>query len=224
MTTATIRQQPAPVSRPLRTLWISLLAAALATILPAVVPAGADCTSLTLTTEGVYAPGQGDSAPLTRLLALYRAKVAAAEQAADRFADRRIIQFATHDRNELVNLVADNLKPEVLVDRWETTDKKKSYKVRLRVEVKLSDFIDAQLENLKLSSRESRDNYMQEMEPYLPEPLMPGHALAKAHRLIRARELRMAVIYLDRVIARYPNWQEAAELKTLALQRQGEVL
>ena len=88
--------------------------------------------------------------------------------------------------------------------------------------VRLSDFIDAQLASLRLGAREDEEDYRHEMEPSVPMPLKPGQALAKAYRLIDKKELRMAIIYLDRLADQYPDWWEIYDIKALALRLQDQ--
>ena len=66
---------------------------------------------------------------------------------------------------------------------------------------------------------EDLENYHDETEPVIPVHLNPGHALAKAYRLIDKREVRPAVIFLDRLARQYPGWGEIDEIKALALGR-----
>ena len=94
--------------------------------------------------------------------------------------------------------------------------------VRVHTVVRLSDFIDAQLASLRLGAREDEEDYRHEMEPSVPVPLKPGRALAKAYRLIDKKELRMAIIYLDRLADQYPDWWEIYDIKALALRLQDQ--
>ena len=116
--------------------------------------------------------------------------------------------------------MADALNPELLDDRCRKEDNATVCTVRVRTVVRLSDFIDAQLTSLRLGAEEDGEDYRHEMEPSVPVPVRPGPALAKAYRLIDKKELRMAIIYLDRLLDHYPNWWELYEVKatTLGLQ------
>jgi hypothetical protein len=86
----------------------------------------------------------------------------------------------------------------------------------------LSDFIDAQLVSIRLGAQEDKEDYRHEMEPQLQVYLRPGMALAKVYRLLRKQELRMAIIYLDRLADSYPNWWEIYELKAVAFHRSNQ--
>jgi len=181
-----------------------------------------DTVALEIQSEAAYILGPGDSKPLARQLALFRAKVKAAYQAADRFERRKLIQFVDHDKNELVHLVADRLKVEGVQDQYRTEKQLTTCSVRAKATVRLSDFIEAQLTSLRLGQKEDEDNYRHEMEPPIPSPLKPGRALAKVYRLIDKQELRMANIYLNRLAEGYPNWREVYELKAVALRLENQ--
>jgi tetratricopeptide (TPR) repeat protein len=190
---------------------------------PAAGNAGADdAVTLSFETRAEYKPERGESHPAARGLALFRAKRKAVYLAADRFESQRLIQFADTDKKELVHLVTDALTPEVLSDRCEKKDNGSVCTVRVITVVRLPDFIDAQLASLRMGTHEDEEDYRHEMEPSVPAPLKPGRALAKAYRLIDKQELRMAIIYLDRLAQRYPDWWEIYDIKALALRRQDQ--
>ncbi len=176
-----------------------------------------DAVTISFETEASYTLGPGDSKPLARALAVFRARREAADQAADRFARRRLIQFVDKDKNELVHLVADRLDSDLLQNQFRAEGDSVACTVRARTVVRLSDFIDAQLASLRLGADEDTAGYRDEMEPEVPVPLKPGQAIAKVYRLIDKQELRMAIIYLDRLALQYPNWWEIYELKAKAL-------
>jgi hypothetical protein len=176
-----------------------------------------DAVTLSFETEASYTLGPGDSKPLARTLAVFRARRKAAAQAADRFAQRRLIQFVDKDKNELVHLVADRLDSDLLKDQCRANGDRVTCTIRARTVVRLSDFIDAQLASLRLGADEDEAGYRDEMEPEVPVPLRPGHAIAKVYRMIDKQELRMAIIFLDRLAIQYPNWWEIYDLKATAL-------
>ena len=202
---------------------VLLLAVIAFTGAPAVGNAEADdAVTLGFETRATYMPGPGDSHSGARDQALFRAKREAAFLAADRFESQRLIQFVDKDKKELAHLVADALTPEVLSDQCRKSDGGTVCTVRVHTVVRLSDFIDAQLASLRLGAREDEEDYRHEMEPSVPMPLKPGQALAKAYRLIDKKELRMAIIYLDRLADQYPDWWEIYDIKALALQLQDQ--
>ncbi len=176
-----------------------------------------DAVTLSFETGASYTLGPGDSKPSARALAVFRARRKAARQAADQFARRGLIQFVDRDKNELVHLVTDSLNSDLLQDQCLTKGDRVTCTVRARTVVRLSDFIDAELASLRLGASEDEAGYRDEMEPQVPVPLRPGQAIAKVYRLIDKQELRMAIIYLDRLALQYPNWHEIYDLKAMAL-------
>jgi hypothetical protein len=175
-----------------------------------------DAVTLTIETEGSYTLVAGDSIQLARELAVFYAVRKAAEKAADQFMQQGLIQFVDRDKNELVNLVADSLGTELVEDQYIEKGDTVTYRVQTRTVVMLSDFIEAQLVSLRLGAQEDKEDYRHEMEPQVQVPLRPGLALARAYRLLRKQELRMAIIYLDRLADAYPNWWEIYDLKAIA--------
>jgi hypothetical protein len=197
--------------------WTLVVVVAFACIAAADIAWADDAVTLRIQSEAAYTLGPGDSESLARQLALFRAKVKAAYQAADRFEQQKLIQFVDHDKNELAHLVADRLAVNPDWNECRTNNQTVTCSVRTRTTVRLSDFIEAQLISLDLGKKEARDNYRHEMEPPIPPLLRPGRALAKAYRLIDKNKLRMATIYLNRLEEAYPNWREIYELKAVAL-------
>ncbi len=202
--------------------WALLSVLLLADICAAQTVRADDAVQLEIQGQATYALGPGDSKPLARRLALFRAKVQAAHQAADRFEQQKLIQFVDRDRDELVQLVAERLKAKRVQNQCTTDGQTTACKARVLAMVRLSDFIEAQLTSLSMGKEEDEDIYRHEMEPQIPTPLRPGRALAKAYRMIDKQELRMAIIYLNRLAEGYPNWGEIYELKAVALRLQHE--
>jgi hypothetical protein len=181
-----------------------------------------NAVTLTIESEGSYASVAGDSLQLARELALFYAIRKAAAKAADQFMQQGLIQFADRDKNELINLVADSLGTELVEDPCIENGDAVICRVRTRTVVMLSDFIEAQLVSLRLGAQEKKEDYRHEMEPRVQVPLRPGLALAKAWRLLGKQELRMAIIYLDRLADAYPNWWEIYDLRAIAFRNSNQ--
>ena len=101
-------------------------------------------------------------------------------------------------------------------EKWQIVAEFPTYMVSLKVVVLPSDFIEAEIESLKLEKEEAAEPYSREMEQPISKKLNPGHDIAKAGRLIRKRALRVAIIYIDHLQKKYPNWPEVYEIKALA--------
>jgi tetratricopeptide (TPR) repeat protein len=175
-----------------------------------------DAVTLTIETEGSYTLVAGDSIQLAREFAVFYAIRKAAAKAADQFTQQGLIQFVDRDKNELVNLLADSLSSELIEDQCLEDSDSVTWSVRARTVVMLSDFIEAQLVSLQLGAQEDKEDYQHEMEPQIQVPVRPGLALSKVYRLLRKQELRMAIIYLDRLADSYPYWWEIYDLKAIA--------
>ena len=88
--------------------------------------------------------------------------------------------------------------------------------VRIRAYVNASDFISAEILDQKFERKESRDFFLEELEPEISKEIDPGIDIAKAYRLIREKEWRPAVLYLDRLETKYPGWDEIQMAKAVA--------
>ncbi|BBO91558.1 hypothetical protein [Desulfosarcina ovata] len=179
-----------------------------------------DAVTLRIDTEASYRPAGADTTALDRNLTVFRARRQAADQAADEFARRRLIQFVDRDKDELVLLVADRLTATVDESRGRSASGAPARTIQLHALVRLSDFIEAELTSLRLKKEEAHEDYRSEMEPNVSPALTPGHLLARAYRLVDKNEPRMAIIYLDNLIHHYPGWRELYETKAMALRLQ----
>lgn len=176
-----------------------------------------DAVTVAVNTEAAYMRESSDADMLNRRLALFRACRQAADEAAGVFENRRLIQFADRDRDELVLLVADRLEGADIHEDCRAVNGRNVCRVQVRSRVRLSDFIEAELASIQLRADEVKADYHDEMEPALPSLLRPGHFLARAFRLMDLNEPRPAIIYLDKLARRYPGWRELYEAKALAL-------
>ena len=78
------------------------------------------------------------------------------------------------------------------------------------------DFIKAEIRNLELLREESAFSYSREREQPVMAAIKPGEELSRAYRYIRARQWRIAVIYLDHLQTKYPNWGAVHLAKAIA--------
>ena len=184
--------------------------------------ASADLNSFEMEAEGSYALRGGDTKPLAQSLAVFAAKRSAVQAAARYFSQKELIELFGKKRPEIINITADNLTSTTLQENWPIMENQSTCSVRIKLVIKPSDFIEAQIENLQLEKKVSAQSYREEMEPVISNKLFPGHDIAEAYRLIRMQSLRTAVIYLDRLQQKYPNWPEIFEIKALAFYLQHE--
>jgi len=165
---------------------------------------------------GSYTMQKGDGTALSESLAIFQAKRAAVEAAQLYFARRERIAPLGRRKDEIVNFTADRVAFDILEQKWTGGNTATTCEVRLIVRVRPSDLIEGEIESLRLEKVAEEESYRQEMEPSISLQSPPGHDIAAAFRHIRRGELRPAIIYLDRLQRKYPNWSDIFELKALA--------
>jgi len=184
--------------------------------------ASADLNSFNMEAKGSYTSRDGDSKVLAQALAVFAAKRSAVQSAAKYFSQEELIELFGKKRPEVINMTADNLTSTTLQENCPMTEDQPICSVRLKLVIRPSDFIEAQIENLQLEKKVSAQSYREEMEPVISNDLHPGHDIAEAYRLIRMQSLRTALIYLDRLQRKYPNWPDIYEVEALAFYLQHE--
>ena len=184
--------------------------------------ASTDLNSFEMESEGSYTSRGGDTKVMAQTLAVFAAKRSAVQAAARYFSQKELIEIFGKKRPEVINMTADNLTSITLQENWSMIENQPTCSVRIKLVIKPSDFIEAQIENLQLEKKVSAESYREEMEPVISNELLPGHDIAEAYRLIRIQSLRTAVIYLDRLQQKYPNWPDIFEIKALAFYLQHE--
>jgi hypothetical protein len=168
-----------------------------------------------LETEGTYLEGVGDSKQLAKSLALFEAKRQAVDLAGRYLAKNSLIEVYELKKDEVYNLVAGTVEAEILEEKWQKTAKGLKYLIRIRARVSDNEFIKAEMLNRKLEREDLKTSYREEMEPTMPTVIDPGKDIAKAYRLLRRREWRRAMIYLDRLETKYPHWHEIHMAKAI---------
>jgi hypothetical protein len=153
---------------------------------------GVEEDGVVLETEGTYLQGVGDSKQLAKLLALFEAKRQAVDLAGRYLAKNSLIEVYELKKDEIYK-----------------------YMTRIRARVSDYEFIKAEMLNRKLERQDLKTPYREEMEPTMPTVIDPGKDIAKAYRLLRRREWRRAMIYLDRLETKYPHWHEIHMAKAI---------
>ncbi|UCD79981.1 MAG: hypothetical protein JSW26_00685 [Desulfobacterales bacterium] len=172
--------------------------------------------------DGAYTMREGDTKALCRNLAVFQAKRTVVEAAEKYFSRRERIALFGRKRDEIVNYTADRIAFNVLQEKWLINGSSTAYQVRLKMLVEPSDFIESEIESLLLEKKEMGESLHEEMEPSISAESPPGYDIARAYRLIRIGKLRPAIIYLDRLQLKYPNWYEIYEVKALAYELHDE--
>ena len=167
--------------------------------------------------NGSYLMGVGNSKQLARQLALFEAKRAALETAGKYLTHKSLIPFYEMKKEEIYSLAARETQAGIIEERWEPIGKTIKCLIRIRAKVQVSDFIEAGIQNQKLEREDGKESLLEEMDPVLSKEIDPGKDIAKAYRLLRKKEWRMAVIYLDHMEKKYSNWGDIYMAKAIAL-------
>ena len=166
--------------------------------------------------NGSYLMRDGNSKQLARQVALFEAKKSALETAGKYLTHKSLIPFYDMKKEEIYSLAARETHGEILEERWEPIGKTNKCLIRIRAKVQISDFIKAGIQNQKLEKEDEKESLLEKMDPVLSKEIDPGKDIAKAYRLLRKREWRMAVIYLDHLEKKYPNWGNIYMAKAIA--------
>lgn len=166
--------------------------------------------------KGSYLMGDDNSKQLARQLALFEAKRAALETAGKYLTHKSLIPFYEMKKEEIYSLATKETQGEIIEERWEPIGKAIKCLIRIRAKVQISDFIKAGIQNQKLEKEDEKESLSEEMNPVLSKEIDPGKDIAKAYRLLRKRKWRIAVIYLDHLEKKYPNWGDIYMAKAIA--------
>ncbi len=170
---------------------------------------------LEVESEAVYVMRGKDSRQLARALALFEAKRKALDVGAKYLATRGLIEVFGERKKEIYALATGEVEAEIIKEEWQPAGETNRCLLRIRARVKESDFIRAETEDQRLEEEDRKESFQREMEPALSTAMDPAKEVAKAYRLMRNREWRMAVIYLDRMEIKYPHWGEIFMAKAI---------
>ena len=166
--------------------------------------------------EGSYRMEADSLVDLSKKLALFTAKRKAVDLAGRYLSRKSLIKVYELNRDEIYSLAAREIWVEVLEEKRQTVGKASSYHVRIRARVQASDFVKAEMADIKQEKKEARESYQEEMEQHISAEIDPGKDIAKAYRLLREKKWRIAMIYLNHLEKKYPNWAEIYMAKALA--------
>jgi hypothetical protein len=156
--------------------------------------------------EGRYQIADGHPIELAKSMALFTAKRKAVDLAGRYLSRRSLIEVYELDKDEIYSLAAREIEVEILEEKRQKAGKSLIYCVRIKARVRASDFVKAELEDRKLVKSEVHESYHEEMEQVVPARIDPGKDICKAYRLMRERKWRMALIYMNHLEKKYPNW------------------
>jgi hypothetical protein len=166
-------------------------------------------------TEGRYRMEAGSSIDLAQKLALFIAKRKAVDLAGRYLSRKSLIKVYELNRDEIYSLAAREIRALVINETREKAGKNLIYRVQIRAWIQPSDFIKAEMEDTKQEKKEAKESYQEEMEQHIFSEIDPGREIAKAYRLLREKKWRIAMIYLNHLGKKYPNWDSIYMAKAI---------
>jgi hypothetical protein len=165
--------------------------------------------------EGAYPTAANGSTGLAKRMALFAAKRKAVESAGRYLSREDLIDVDEPDKDEIYSLTAREIHAEILKEKQETIGETSTYRVRIRASIHPSDFIKAKISDNKQEKNEAKESFYEEMEQPISAKIDPGKDIAKAYRLLRKKQWRIAMIYLNHLEKKYANWDEIYMAKAL---------
>ena len=157
----------------------------------------------------------GGSTDLAKKMALFAAKRKAVDLAGRYLSRKSLIKVYELNRDEIYSLAAREIEAEILEEKRPTVGKASTYRVLIRARVQASDFIKAEMADSKQEKKEAKESYQEEMEQPISAEIDPGKDIAKAYRLLREKKWRIAMIYLNHMAKKYPNWDSIYMAKAI---------
>lgn len=165
--------------------------------------------------EGSYRTEVGSSIEKAKAMALFIAKRKAVESAGKYLSHQRLIETYELDKDEIYCLTARQIQAKIIDIKSETVGKTTIIRLRIRAQVKVSDFIKAEIEDAKQERKETKASWREEMEQQVSKEIDPGKDIAKAYRLMREKKWRISMIYLNHLEKKYPNWSSIYMAKAI---------
>jgi hypothetical protein len=166
-------------------------------------------------TEGSYQMDAEDTVELAKKVSFFIAQRKAVDVAGRYLSHKSFIQAYKLNRDEIYSLAAREIQAEILEEEQERVGKITNYRIRIRANIQASDFVKAEMQDIKQGKIESKESYKAEMEQPIPAKIDPGIDIAKAYRLLREKKWRIAMIYLDHLEKKYPNWDSIYMAKAI---------
>ncbi len=165
--------------------------------------------------EGSYRMEADSSVDLAKKVALFSAKRKAVDLAGRYLSRKSLIVVYELNRDEIYSLAARGIEAEILEEKCQTVGKTSTCRVRIRARVQASDFIKAEMADTKQEKKEAKESYQEEMGQHISTEIDPGRDIAKTYRLLRKKKWRIAMIYLNHLEKKYPNWDSIYVAKAL---------
>jgi len=165
--------------------------------------------------EGSYRTEAGSSVDLAKKVALFTAKKKAVDLAGRYLSRKSLIKVYELNRDEVYSLTAREIETEILEEKRQTVGKVLTFRVRIRARVQPSDFVKAEMEDTRREKEEDKESFSEEMEQRVPAEIDPGKDISAAYRLLREKKWRIALIYMNHLERKYPDWAEIQMAKAL---------
>ncbi|MBW2516860.1 MAG: hypothetical protein JRE88_08755 [Deltaproteobacteria bacterium] len=181
-----------------------------------VASAANEVNTIEIEAAGSYRMRADASIDLAKKVAFFNAKRHAVDLAGRYFSHKSLIKTYELNKEEIYSLVARDIQADVLEEKSETIEKTPTYRLRIRAKIMASDFVKAEIADARQEKKESEESYREEMEQPVSAEIDPGKDIAKAYRLLREKKWRIAMIYLNHLEKKYPNWDRIYMAKAIA--------
>ena len=169
-----------------------------------------------IVSEGSYQMAADAPVDMAPKVALFTAQRKAVELAGRYLSRKGLIKAYEQNRDEIYSLTAREIQTEILAEKQEPVGKALVYRIHIRARIQAADFIKAEIEDIKEAKKEKKESYQEEMEQPVSAEIDPGLDIAKAYRLLREKKWRIAMIYLNHLEGKYPNWDRIYTAKAIA--------
>jgi hypothetical protein len=167
---------------------------------------GSEEDSLEVVAEEKFQAQTGTPKKLARQIALFEAKKKAVESAGRYLAGKHLVLSYEQKKEEIYSLVTTKIHSNVIAENMESSGNTFIYYVRIRATIHSSDYIEADILDKQMEIKEANESLKEKLEPEITDKIEPGVDISVAYRLLRQEKLRPAMIYLDRLEKKYPNW------------------
>ena len=179
------------------------------------VASAAEDDNFEIEAEGSYRMEDGSSIELAKKMALFTAKRQAVDLAGRYLSRKSLIEAYDLNRDEIYSLAAREIEAEILEEKRQTVGKILTYRIRVRARVQPRDFVRAEMEDAEQEKKEVTESFSEEMEQPVSNVIDPGKDISKVYRLLREKKWRIAMIYMNHLEKKYPNWAEIQMAKAL---------
>jgi len=165
--------------------------------------------------EGSYRIHDVAAIDLAKKMALFAAKRQAVDLAGKYLSRQGLVEAYERKRDEIYSLAAREIEAEILAEKRQTVGKIIIYRVRIRARVQPSDFVKAEMADTQREKQEAQASFSEEMEQPVSAEIDPGQDISKVYRLLREKKWRIAMIYMNHLEKKYPNWTEIQMARAL---------